>query len=193
MKDNNRPNESAGAPLRMPRVALVGPLIGTLLGALLGGCGAGTADNAALPLGQSAPAIAATHVSPLPAQAAPAEMLEAAPAPTLPTPADAAVGADAGRDALRVTAKSAAPSGRRAASPPRSPSISLSLDADVGHPIVVECIDPSGAVTTALQPSIQPCPEGDALPPAPSSSHFSSGSVVDPTAGRHAGVLPRSR
>jgi hypothetical protein len=189
MQDDNRQIGRAGASLRMLRVALVGPL----MGALLGGCGAGTADDAALPLGQGAPAGAATYVHASPAQTAPSETHATAPAATLPTPADAAVGADAGKEAVRVTAKPAATQGRRAGSTTLSLSIALDLDADVGHPIVVECIDPPGAVTTALQPSIQPCPAGDALPPASSSWIVSSGPVVDPTAGRHAGVMPRSR
>jgi len=80
MQDTNRPEGSAGASLPMHRAARVGPLMGLLLGALLGGCGAGTADDAALPLGQGAPAVVANHVNPLPAQTASAQMLAAAPA-----------------------------------------------------------------------------------------------------------------
>lgn len=189
MRDQKKPTGSAGASRRMLRVVLAGPL----LGALLGGCGAGTADDAALPLGQGAPAIAATPVYPLPAQMAPAQMPAAAPVTTLPTPADAAVGANAGKEAVQTTAKDAAPAGRHAPSPTRSPSIALALDADVAHPIVIECVEPSGAGTAVPQPSIPPCPAGDALPPASSPWFVSAGPVVDSTAGRHAGVLPRSR
>lgn len=189
MRDQQKPTGSAGASGRMLRVVRAVPL----LGALLGGCGAGNPDDAALPLAQGAPAIAATPAYPLPAQVAPAPMPATDAVTTLPTPAAAAVGADAGKEAVRTTAKDAAPAGRHAPAPTRSPSIALALDADVAHPIVIECVDRSGAVTAVPQPSIRPCPAGDALPPASSPWFVSAGAVVDPTAGRHAGDLPRSR
>jgi hypothetical protein len=185
MRNQNQPTGCAGVSIGTRRAALIGPL----LGALLGGCGSGTAEDVALPLALAAPATAANSAQPLPAMTAPAEMLAAMPATTAPPPVAAAVGSDATKDAVRA----AAPAGRRAASSPHSLSIPLALDADVPHPIVIECVEASGAGAAMPQPSIPQCPAGDALPPASSPRSVSALQVVDPTTGRDAGVLPLSR
>jgi hypothetical protein len=189
MRNQNQPTGCAGASNRTRRLALTVPL----LGALLGGCGAGTADDVAQPLAVAAPATAAISAHPLPAMTAPVEMLAAVPATTTPTPAAAAVGSDAAKDTVLAAAKPAAPAGRRAAAPTRSLSIPLALDGELAHPIVIECVEASGAGAVTPQPSIPQCPAGDALPPASSPRFVSALQVVDSTAGRDAGVLPLSR
>ena len=170
----------------------------TFVMAVLVGCGAGTADDTAT-LAASAPDAmqAAVPVASASATVASDDPAAATPPSTAPTPAEAAVGTPAAsaariapalRDALRP-----AGTGTQAPSPRTLP---LPLDIDATREVVIECAVALGQAAIggdATRPPLPECPAGDALPPASSPWFVSAVPVVDPTAGRYAGALPRLR
>jgi len=166
--------------------------------AVLAGCGAGTADDTAT-LAASAPdAIqAAVPAASASATVASDDPAAAAPPSTAPTPAEAAVGTPAASAARTAPARWDAlrPAGSGTPSPsPRT--LPLPLDAGAMREVVIECAvapGPAAAGGDAARPLLPECPAGDVLPPASSPWFVSAVPVVDPTAGRYAGALPRLR